>query len=258
MADRVARRAVELQRSGSLAILTINDPDRRNALGPETLSLIEDYCNEIDEDLSVGAVVLRGAAGHFCSGALRSILDETASDPLRQDNFTLLTSIYEAVARVGQLKVPVVAAIRGAAVGAGFNLALVADLRIVAENAKLISGFAPIGLHPGGGHFKLLIRAAGFEAAAAIGVFGETLTGLQAAKLGLAWEALPDVDVEPRAIELASRIAGDPALARATKRSLAQAGHFEWNGPMDAERSAQFWSLRRRLSADAAPEAVTP
>jgi len=243
-------KGITLERSGSVAILTIDDPAHRNALGHDALAQMENRCREVDEDESIGALIVRGAGGHFCSGALRSILEDTGIDPLREDNFALLTSIYEAVARVGRVKVPVIAAVRGAAVGAGFNLALAADLRIVAENARLTSGFLRIGIHPGGGHFQLLRRAVGIEYAAGVALFGETLTGMRAAQIGLAWEALPDDDVEPRALELATRVAGDPQLARAIKRTLAQADHANWTAAIDAERSAQMWSLRRKHDAD--------
>ena len=98
---------------------------------------------------------------------------------------------------------PTIAAVLGAAVGAGINLMLATDLRIVAEDARLISGFLRIGLHPGGGHFGLLAGRAGAEAAAAAGIFGEEISGVRAVQLGLAWEALPAEQVEQRAAELA-------------------------------------------------------
>lgn len=242
----MTQRTVTLERSGPVALLTLDDPGRRNALGYDSYDQIADCCREVDEDRELGAMVVRGAGGQFCSGAVRSLLADTASDPLREDNFALLSSIYDAVERIGRMQVPVIAAVRGAAVGAGFNLALVADLRIVADDARLTSGFLQIAMHPGGGHFRLLGRAAGREAAAALAVFGETLTGSRAAEIGLAWEALPDDEVEPRALELAARAAADPALARAMKRSLVHATDADWTVAMDAERSAQFWSLRRK------------
>ena len=97
---------------------------------------------------------------------------------------------------------------------------LATDLRIVAEDARLISGFLRIGLHPGGGHFGLLAGRAGAEAAAAAGIFGEEISGLRAVQLGLAWEALRSERVEERAAELARRAARDPQLARKAAASL--------------------------------------
>jgi enoyl-CoA hydratase len=115
----------------------------------------------------------------------------------------------------------------------------------------LISGFLRIGLHPGGGHFGLLAGRAGPEAAAAAGIFGEEISGLRAAQLGLAWEALPSEQVEERAAELARRAARDPQLARKATASLhTELGppRLPWAAALEVERGAQLWSLRRRVS----------
>jgi enoyl-CoA hydratase len=134
-------------------------------------------------------------------------------------------------------------------VGAGINLAFATDLRVVAEDARLMAGFLRIGLHPGGGFFVLSGRTAGRETTAALGLFGDELSGRRAAELGIAWEALPDADVEARARELATRAGADPELARRTARSFrAELGPpaATWGLALDAERAAQMWSLRRR------------
>jgi len=246
MSSDISSLPIILQRDGAVASIIINDPMRRNALGRETFSLISTYCDEIDRDLSCGALVIRGAEGHFCSGAVRSILEEAGADPLQTANFSLLSSIYDAVARVGSVKVPVIAAVRGAAVGAGFNLALAADVRIVSQTARLVSGFAPIGIHPGGGHFNLLTRSATREVAAAISFFSIPISGERALQLGLAWEALDDLEVDQRAFNLAYEVAQDPALARAMKRTLITTVDATWQVATDAERSIQMWSLRRK------------
>jgi enoyl-CoA hydratase len=129
------------------------------------------------------------------------------------------------------------------------NLALATDLRIVATNARLIAGFLRIGIHPGGGYFTLATRLAGREAAAATAIFGEEMDGARAARLGVAWAAVPDDQVEPRALELARRAAADPELARLAVRSLrAEAGSspLPWPLALEVERGVQMWSLRRR------------
>ena len=95
------------------------------------------------------------------------------------------------------------AAIRGGAVGAGVNLAFATDLRVVARDAKIVSGFLQIGLHPGGGHGVLLGRTGQREAAAAMALFGQGIDGARAAELGLAWAAVDDDEVEAAARELA-------------------------------------------------------
>jgi len=203
-------------------------------------------CDEVDSRPNLGALVLRGADGHFCSGADRALLAKAGEDPLHSKNYALLSSIYNAVARVGGVKVPVIAAVRGAALGAGLNLALAADVRIVADTARLMSGFVAIGINPGGGHFHLLSRASSREAAAAIAFFGEPLSGADAVRLNLAWECVPDAQVEDRALELAEIVAADPSLARSMKQSLSMTWASAWDVALAAERSAQMWTLRMK------------
>jgi enoyl-CoA hydratase len=134
-------------------------------------------------------------------------------------------------------------------VGAGINLAFATDLRVVAEDARLMAGFLRIGLHPGGGFFVLSGRTAGRETTAALGLFGDEISGRRAADLGIAWETLPDGEVEARARELAARAGADPDLARRAARSFrSELGPpaAPWGLALDAERAAQMWSLRRR------------
>ena len=142
------------------------------------------------------------------------------------------------------------AAVRGSAVGAGMNMLLAADLRIVAKDARLLAGFLKRGLHPGGGHFVILSRLIGREAAAAMALFGEEINGDKAVELGLAWESLDDAAVEDRAIELAQRVAADPELARVAVgnfRKQVVNGAIPWDVAMQSERPAQMWSMRRSV-----------
>jgi enoyl-CoA hydratase len=128
------------------------------------------------------------------------------------------------------------------------NMLLAADLRIVATDVRLISGFLKRGLHPGGGHFVILSRLIGREAAAAMALFGEEINGPRAVELGLAWQAVDDAAVEDRALELATRVAADPALARAAVGNFRKEvvnGAVDWDVAMQFERPAQMWSMRR-------------
>jgi enoyl-CoA hydratase len=185
----------------------------------------------------------------FRACAHRALLTEAGQDPARPDHYRDLEFTYRAFVRIGELQPPTIAAVRGHAVGAGVNLMLATDLRLVAERARIIAGFLRIGIHPGGGHFTLLGRLAGREAAAAMSLFGEEIDGRTAVRLGLAWEALPEPEVEPRALEMARRVAADPELARAAARSLRlELGPpaIPWMAALEAEKAVQMWSLRRR------------
>jgi enoyl-CoA hydratase len=236
-------------RDDHVAVLTLAAPDRRNAFVPEMARDLVEVCEQIDRNPDVGAVVVRALGASFCSGAHRDVLSEAGKDPARPDNYELLTLTYRAFTRVGELLPPTIAAVRGHAVGAGLNLMLATDLRIIAETARVISGFARIGIHPGGGHFLLVSRVAGRETAAGLSLFAQDIDGRRAAALGLAWEALPEAEVEPRALEIASSVAGDPELARTVARSFrAEVGppQVSWPAALEMEKGVQMWSLRRR------------
>jgi enoyl-CoA hydratase len=239
---------VSIEREGAVAILTLDAPARRNALTPAMAAELAAACGEIDADDEIGAVVVRGAGGSFCAGADLETLAAVGEDPVDEERYAALDSVYEAFVRVGELRAPTIAAVRGAAVGAGLNLALVTDLRVVADDAKLVAGFLRIGVHPGGGSLSMLVNRAGREAAAAMAIFGETVSGARAAALGLAWQAVADGEVEAQALELAHAAAADPQLARLAIRSLrTEAGtSMPVRAALEYERASQLWSLRRR------------
>jgi enoyl-CoA hydratase len=240
---------VTLERRDNVALITLTAPNRRNAFTAPMVAELLAICDEVDADLGFGAAVIRGEGESFCSGAHRDILKEAGKDPMHPDRYAAIGATYDAFFRVGNLKVPTIAAVRGHAVGAGVNLLLATDLRVVAEDARIMTGFARIGIHPGGGHFALLGRLAGREAAAAMSVFGLEVSGRRAVELGLAWEAIPAEQVEGRAFQIASDIARDPELARQTVRSFRlELGPPElaWAAAVEAERAVQAWSLRRR------------
>jgi enoyl-CoA hydratase len=241
--------AVEYDVDGHVATITLNDPARRNALDVASAERVIEVCDTIAKDRSIGAVVVRGAGGTFCSGAARDLLARAGEDPAEEERYDSVGLVYEAFVRIGELPVPTIAAAQGAAVGAGVNLLLATDLRIVALDARVITGFLKIGIHPGGGHFTLLSQLVGRETATAMGLFGEEISGARAAELQLAWEALPAEQVEPRAAELAARVAQDPALARRAVASLrvqVSRPGVPWAAGLAIERPAQMWSLRRR------------
>jgi len=232
-----------------VATITLNAPERRNAFTAPMVRELLDACAAADADATVGAVVVRAEGESFCAGAHRATLAEAGRDPAEPERFRGLGLTYSAFVRVGDLQAPTIAAVRGHAVGAGVNLMLATDVRIVAESARVMTGFLRIGIHPGGGHFSLLGRLAGREAAAAMSLFGEEIDGRRAAELGLAWAALPEADVEPRALELARRVAADPELARAAARSMRlELGPpaVPWPAALEMEKAVQMWSLRRK------------
>ena len=246
---------VVLERDGAVAVMTLSSPGVKNALTGDMGERIVELCAQIDADPTVGALVVLGAGGTFCSGADTRTWGSN-EDPAGAEAFGRTSAVYGAFTRVGELKVPTVAAIRGAAVGAGLNLALATDLRVVADDARLIGGFLRAGITPGGGFFTLMARRVGPEAAVALGLFAQELSGARAAALGLAWESVPDAEVEERAMALAAGAARDPELVRralAVARMELGAFGMPWTAALETERGTQMWAQRRRQLAKMEP-----
>lgn len=238
---------VRLEVENNVAVVTLDAAARRNALTPGMARELILAFEEVDARPEVGALVVRAVGRSFCAGGDIATLAAAGQDPAEAAAYAGMSAIYDSFYRLGQVAVPTVAAVRGSAVGAGMNLLLAADIRIIAKDARLLCGFLKRGMHPGGGHFVLLSRLIGREAAAAMALFGEEINGLRAVELGLAWESLDDAAVEDRARELAERIAADPELARVA------VGNFRaetvtavsWEIATQFERPAQMWSMRR-------------
>jgi enoyl-CoA hydratase len=242
---------VQLERRGGVAVVTIDAAEVKNALTPDMGRRLVDLCDEIDDDASLGAAVVRGANGTFCSGADRRHW-RPAADLAEDQTYKESSAVYSAFTRVGTLQVPTIAAVCGAAVGAGVNLLLATDLRVVAKDARILAGFLSIGLHPGGGFFTIAGRTAGREATAAVGLFGEEIDGTRAQALGLAWRAVDADEVDRVALELAARAAADPELSRNAVRSFRTelgAPGMTWEAAVHYERATQMWSQRRRANA---------
>ncbi|MET0885160.1 MAG: enoyl-CoA hydratase-related protein [Mycetocola sp.] len=242
----MSQEKVRLEVRDGVALVTLNHPSARNALDLPMAKLLAEACDTIDQTSTIGAVVIQAEGEAFCAGADRELLTRAAADPSSDENVAALNVIYRAFTRVGQLEPPVIAAVRGPAVGAGINLALAADLRLMGISGTFISGFGKIGLHPGGGHFALIGRAAGRQTAAALSIFGAPVSAQRALELGFAWEVHADEEVNARAFELAARAARDPALARASARSMRlELGPpaVSWAAALEIERGVQMWSM---------------
>lgn len=244
---------ITLERKGNVALVTIHAEDTRNALDTKLAKKLREVCEQINTDKDFGAMVICGAGGNFCSGANRSLLASVVSDPTLDKNYNDLGSIYDAFVSVGHMEVPTVAAVSGAVVGAGFNLMLATDLRIVADDARIEAGFLRLGVLPGGGCTLLSTRAMGRQGAAALNIFGDRLNGPQAVAKGLAWESVHSDEVQDVALRYAEQAATDPTLAREAIRTFRDVSGLPasaWSTALSAERSSQMWSLRRRAHSN--------
>lgn len=239
---------VGLTLDDGLAVVTIDHVEARNSLTLPMVDQFHEVLDELGSRRDVGAVVVCGAGAHFCSGLDRGVFDIQQADPAGSEAYRRAKRVYGTFQRLGSLPVPTFAAVRGASVGAGLNLAMATDLRVVADDARLIAGFPNLGLHPGGGFFALATRLIGREAAVALGVVGEELDGRRAAELGFAWVSTESDRVLDECVRLARRCATDPELARATIasfRNVAGPPGVSWEAAVDLEHAPQMWTFRR-------------
>jgi len=192
-----------------------------------------------EADQSVHVLVVTGAGSAFCAGADLKDL-EAAS---RGDNAAVQT-VYRSFMAVANSILPTIAAVNGPAVGAGFNLALACDMRVASHAARFDSRFLKIGLHPGGGHSWLLLRALGWSRAARMLLAGQTLDGEAAQAAGLA-DMLCDAGSLPdTALALATPMVRTPReLLLRTKASLRLAEASTHADTFTHETAEQTWSL---------------
>jgi len=235
--------AVVLSQDGHVATLTLNQPDKLNPMSPELIEDLPGVIAAIHANESVRAVVITGAGRAFSAGAdfrtLSGLIEETGLEGIAGIHAGI-SQLYAAFLPIAEIEVPVIAAINGHAVGGGLGIALLADIRIVAEEAKIGANFARLGIHPGLGISHRLIRAVGHQAASELLFTGRLMRGREAAEMGLCLKALPAEEVLPAALVLAREIAGSAPLAvRAIKKTLRTAGEEDLHSVLQTEAMAQ-------------------
>jgi enoyl-CoA hydratase len=235
---------VLLDIADGVATLTLNNPDERNTMTAPMVAEIVAAMDRIEGDSAIGALVVTGTAPAFCAGANLGNLAEADGESLGV--------IYEGFLRIARSPLPTIAAVNGAAVGAGMNLALGCDVRIAAKRAKFDTRFLQLGIHPGGGHTWMLRRIVGPQVTAATVLFGEVLDGAEAQRVGLAYRCVEDADLLTVAQEMAARAASAPReLVIETKRTLAAMADVQTHPDAVArELTPQLWSTRQPWFAE--------
>ena len=194
-----------------VAVITVNDPERRNAVTAEISAALRAAVEAAEANPEVHAVIVTGAGKAFCAGANLTALGEAAEDGLRV--------IYDGFLAVAQCTLPTIAAVNGPAVGAGLNLALAADVRIAGPSAMFDPRYQKLGIHPGGGATWMLQRAVGPQVARAALLFGVRFDAEGAVRHGLALQVADDPLAA--ALELAAGPASAPReVVLATKASM--------------------------------------
>jgi enoyl-CoA hydratase/carnithine racemase len=226
---------VRLDVSDHVATLTLDDPKRRNAMTPALGDALHDAVDRVRADASVRAVVLTGAGDAFSAGGDLAMLERLRTAGFKPARDFML-GFYARYLHLTTLDVPVVAAVRGAAIGAGLCVAMACDVLVVDASAKLALNFVQLGLHPGMGATYLTPRRVGAQRAAELLLTGRRFDGAEAARIGMALEAVAPDEVLPRATAIARQIAANaPLSVRALK------------GELGVDRAA----LQRALEAEA-------
>jgi len=222
-----------------VATLTLNNHAERNTMTAPMVEAIVEAMDGFEGDESVGAVVVTGAGSAFCAGANLGNLKEATRGSLG--------NVYEGFLRVARSPLPTLAAVNGAAVGAGMNLALGCDVRIAAERARFDTRFLQIGLHPGGGHTWMQRRIVGQQAAMAAVVFSQVLDGREAERVGLAYKCVPDDELMTAAHEFARGAATAPReLAIMAKRTIQDMADIATHpDAVQREFDPQLWTVQQ-------------
>jgi 2-(1,2-epoxy-1,2-dihydrophenyl)acetyl-CoA isomerase len=223
-----------------VAVITMNRPDRRNALSNDMLRAMGDVLAQCETDSDVGAVVLTGAGGGFCAGGDVKGMAENNTDGPRPDLDSRIhaqrLSQRATAGRLHKMPKPTLASLPGAAAGAGLALALACDMRIAAESAVLTTAFARVGFSGDYGGTYFLTQLVGTGKARELYFLSERVDMAEALRLGLVNWVVPAAELEKKTMEIATRLASGPRVAyRYMKENLNRAAAGETEECLDLE-----------------------
>ena len=232
--------AVKFSRSGAVGVITLNRPESRNALTPDMIAQLGRAvasCQQPD----IRSVLITGAGGAFCAGAdvkaMVETLAEEGPDSLASSISGLADALHrEVVLPLRRLPKPVVAGINGAAAGAGFSLALAADLRVAAQSARFLMAYANIGAPADGGSTYLLPRLVGTGRAMEFYLASQPTGAPRALELGLVNQVCPDAELDRHALETADRLAQGPTVAYGRVKELYEQS---WSSSLESQLDAE-------------------
>src|SRR6266702_4688342 len=258
-----------------LLTLTLNRPERRNALNPELGLRLVEAATRAAADPDVRAVLLKGAGGTFCVGGdVKAMASGAGQNETPDRRFELLRHRVEVSRLLHDMRKPTVAMISGSAAGAGLSLALACDLRIAGKSAKLTTAFAKVGLSGDYGGTYFLTRLVGSAKARELYLTSPILMADEALALGLVTRVVPDAELEAAAHELAMSLAQGPSIAlgyikqniNTAERSTIEAvldteamNHVRCTQTEDHHEAAKaLWRNARRRSGDDSERQIPP
>lgn len=229
---------VRVEKVDGVALITLDDPDRRNIASLPMSAELNTVFDDIEADENVGAIVLTGTPPAFSGGAdLEDLLAGGGRDGLLE--------VYAGFLRFANTPLPTIAAVNGAAVGAGMNFVLACDVIIAGESAKFDSRFLQIGIGPGGGHTWRLRNHTDLQTVKAMVLFSEVLRGKEAERVGLAWRCVGDDELVDHAVDMAKKAAAAPLeLVKRTKQTIVDTETVMTGAEsVEHEIDTQVWSM---------------
>lgn len=231
---------VILERQGPLGKVTLNRPDRMNALTRPFLEQLGDSLRDVGSDPAIRCVILTGSGRAFCAGQDLSEPALGQGDMGEAVAHSLDRYYHPVLMTIAEMAKPVVAQVQGIAAGAGCNLALACDFVLAAEGASFLQAFTRIGLMPDCGGTWILPRLVGTARAKALMFLAEDLPAREAEALGLIYRALPDAELDAAVIALAERLAKGPTKSYGLiKCALKDGGARGYAQQLDLERDLQ-------------------
>jgi enoyl-CoA hydratase len=226
-------------RPDGVVVLTLSLPDRRNAMSAAMTASWGRAMAALRADRSVRVVVVTGEGSAFCSGGDLSWIGAEPGASVERLRERMLP-FYRTWLAVRDLEVPTIAAVNGAAIGAGLALALACDLRYAAADAKLGLPFTALGMHPGMASTFLVPEVAGLAVAREMLLTGRVVTGSDAAAMGLVNQSFPSDELLARALSVAAAVAAAaPVATRLTKAALAVGAPVSFEAALQWESLAQ-------------------
>ncbi|BBY80204.1 2-(1,2-epoxy-1,2-dihydrophenyl)acetyl-CoA isomerase [Mycolicibacterium pulveris] len=235
---------VVVTRDGAVGIVTINRPQRLNAVTPDAGDRLAAAFAAFEADPGIRAVVLTGAGRGFCAGA------DIAGD-VGNARDVLIETWNPLVRTMQALEIPIVAAVNGVAAGAGVSLALACDLRVAAESARFQLSFTKIGLLPDAGLTWLLPRTVGLGRANELALLGRDIAAPEALQWGLVNRVCADGEALNTAVALAQEIAGLAGSVTSVKRAHRRSFESTFGEQLDFEADTQGWLQQQPDFAEA-------
>ncbi len=230
---------IAVARTDGLATITLNQPDKLNAVSRKMIAELKQCWEELAADAGVRAVLLTGTGRGFCAGA--DLADPDRDNSAMADAGAALDKFFNPVIRLMRaIPKPVVAAVNGVAAGVGVSFAMAADIAIAAKSASFLQAFARIGLMPDGGSTWFLPRLVGEQRARALAMLAPQISAQQAKDFGLIWDVVEDAELMPTARGLALKLASGPTQSYARiKDAMNRAAGNPLTNQLDLERDLQ-------------------